>query len=83
MSLRPDGSHRCDRCGADVGNAGIDVAAKVSDLDPATGNTTIRQLEFCRDRPDPDRPGETIKGCRDRVLTKAALAYYHETRTKP
>lgn len=81
MSLRPDGSYRCDRCGADVDNGGVHTAAVVSDLDPDTGNTTPRRIDFCRDRPDPDQPGKTIQGCRDRVLTKKALRNYHETRT--
>lgn len=82
MSLRPDGHYRCDRCGHDLGlAAGVDVAAKVSDTDPETDDTTIRQLDFCHDRPDPDRPGKTIQGCRDRVFTAKALRNYHETRS--
>lgn len=83
MSLRPDGSYRCDKCGADVGNGGVHTAAVISDLDPAGGNVTPRVLHLCMNRPDPDEPGKTVQGCRDRVLTKKALANYTETRTTP
>lgn len=81
MSLRPDGSYRCDRCGADVGNGGVQVSAVISDTDPDHDNLTPRRLDLCRDRPDPDNPNKKIQGCRDRVLTKKALRNYHETRT--
>lgn len=80
MSLRPDGGYECDRCGADVDNGSVIFSAIVTDLDPATDNSTPRRLDFCRDRPDPDRPGKTLQGCRDRVFTKKALRHYHETR---
>lgn len=83
MSLRADGRYRCDRCGHEFDNAGVQEAAKITDLDPATGGTTVQQLDFCRDRPDPDNEGKKIQGCRDRVLTKKALRNYHETRTPP
>lgn len=83
MSLRPDGGYECDRCGVDVGNGGVHTAAVISDLDPADGNLSPRVLHLCRDRPDPDQPGKTIRGCRDRVLTAKALAHYNETRTPP
>lgn len=84
MSLRPDGHYHCDRCGHDLGEGGgVAVAVKISDTDPATGDTTVRLLDLCRDRPDPDRPGKKIQGCRDRVLTKKALRNYYETRTAP
>lgn len=82
MSRRLDGSYCCDRCGTDVGNAGVQEAASISDLDPADP-TRIRQLHLCLDRPDPAAPGKTIQGCRGRVLTRKALANYHETRTPP
>jgi hypothetical protein len=32
MSLRPDGSYRCDRCDTDVENGSVQFAAVVSDL---------------------------------------------------
>lgn len=80
MSLRADGGYACDRCGTDVGNGGVHECAVISDLDPDTGDVTPRVLHLCRTRPDPDHPGKTMQGCRDRVLTKKALAHYHETR---
>ena len=80
MSMREDGTYECNRCGADLGNGSVQVSAIVTDLDPATGNTTQRRLDFCRDRPDPDQPGKTIQGCRDRVFTRKALRHYHEKR---
>ncbi len=66
MSQRPDGVFRCDRCDADVGNAGIDRCAIVSDLDPDAPGT-IRTLHLCN-------------GCRGRVLTARALAAYLKDR---
>lgn len=80
-SPQPDISYQCARCGADLGNGGVQSCAIVVDLDPATGEQTQRNLRFCRDRPDPDNPGKNIHGCRDRVFTKKALRHYHETRT--
>jgi hypothetical protein len=73
-------NYECARCGVDVGNGGVDQAAIVTDTHP-DDRTAVRQLRFCLDRPDPDHEGRTIQGCRDRVLTKRALAHYHETRT--
>lgn len=81
MSLLPDGSYECDRCGVSVGNGSVQECAVITDTDPATGNRTPRQLHLCRDRPDPDNPKKTIQGCRDRVLTRKALRHYQEKRT--
>lgn len=82
MSLQPDGTYCCDRCGVDVGNAGIYQAATVVDIDPGDPGI-VRRLNLCLDRPDPDRPGKTIQGCRDRVLTKKALRHYIERTSTP
>lgn len=68
MSLRDDGTYRCDRCGLDVGNAGIDVAASVSDLDPDFPGE-IRRLHLCR----APREGAPT-GCVGNVLGEATLA---------
>lgn len=71
MSLRTDGTYRCDRCGTDIGNAGVDVAATISDLvhdehnHPIPGR--VRVLHLCRKN-----------GCVTRVLTKRALANLKE-----
>ena len=78
MSLQPDGTYTCDRCGVDVGNAGIDRCAHITDLNP-DDPTDIRHFHLCLDRPDPDNDGKTIQGCRDRVLTKRALRHFIET----
>lgn len=78
MSRRPDGTYRCDRCGADVGNGGVQSAAVIADTDPADP-TSLRHLHLCLDRTG--EGGTTVHGCRDRVLTRRALANYHETRT--
>jgi hypothetical protein len=77
MSLRPDGTYRCDRCGTDVGNAGVDRAAHIMDTQP-DDLTLTRHLHLCLDRPNPKVPGDTIQGCRDRVLTRRALRWYRE-----
>ena len=67
MSLRPDGSYRCDRCGADVGNGAVFSAVVVVDLDPdAPGQ--MRQLHWCRDT------------CAAVVLNADALADWYATR---
>lgn len=69
MSLRPDGSYRCDRCGADVGNAGVTIALIVSDVDPDTG--LVRVLHFCRE-PNPGAPD----GCAAHLLIPSNLTDY-------
>lgn len=70
MSLRPDGTYRCDRCGADVGNAGVDVCATISDLEP-DDLTMIRILHLCREA----REGAP-NGCVGNVLGEGTLADY-------
>lgn len=47
MSLRSDGSYRCDRCGVDVGNAAVTECAILCDLDPDQPGT-LRYLHLCR-----------------------------------
>lgn len=76
MSLRADGSHRCDRCGRDVGNGGIFAAAFISDLDPERPGEP-RQLHLCREERD-DAP----RGCVGLVLGDDALTDYTETRAQ-
>lgn len=71
----------CAKCGAGLGNGGVDRCAIVADLDPDQDDLAPRQLRFCRDRPDPDNPRKKIQGCRDKVFTRKALRHYHETRT--
>lgn len=77
MSLRPDGTYRCDRCGTDIENAGPDRAVTLSGADPF--NPTLqRVLHLCIDFVT--ESGRTVQGCRDRVMSKRALANYHENR---
>jgi hypothetical protein len=77
VSLRPDGSHRCDRCGRDVGNGSSQestVVITIVEVDSGgiTAPTPIT-LNFCREA-RPDFP----RGCTGRVLSDANLADYRE-----
>lgn len=68
MSRRSDGAYRCDRCDLDVGNAGVDRAAMVADVDPDDPGT-VRNLHFCRE-PNTGAPD----GCAAHLLTPANVA---------
>jgi hypothetical protein len=59
MSAQPDGTTRCDRCGTDVGNGGIDRAVVAADHTASGGMVTYH---FCREN-----------GCARTVLGKANL----------
>lgn len=49
MSLRPDGSYRCDRCGGSAGNGGVLDAATLVDIQFLDdGNAVPRNLHLCR-----------------------------------
>lgn len=72
MSLRPDGSYRCDRCDRELENGGVQECASITDLDPRNPGS-IRQLHLCYDEVDPETGETTLQGCRDRVLTRRAL----------
>lgn len=58
----------CARCGANIGNGGIDLCLVVSDLDPEVPGM-IRNLRFCRENK-----------CDRKVLTSANTAYWDEQR---
>lgn len=75
MTRLSDGSHVCDKCGADCGNGGVIDCVVVSDLDAE--NNTVRNLHFCRDR---EQDGKTIEGCAEQVLSPANLKHYEESR---
>lgn len=70
MSLRPDGSYRCDRCGVDVGNGGVVHAAVISDVQP-TDPARPRVLHLCRNARD-----GAPTGCVGNVLGPGTLADY-------
>lgn len=74
MSLRPDGSYRCDRCGSDVGNGAVTEAAVVADLELVDDEDVAarpRTLHFCR-APRKKAP----HGCAGHILGPRALADY-------
>lgn len=73
MSLRPDGTYRCDRCDADIVNGGAQYAVTIAGADPDAPQYQ-RVLHLCLPREDDDTH---VPGCRDRVLTATALAAYH------
>lgn len=73
MSLRSDGTYRCDRCGADVGNGAVTEAAVVSDVEGAA----VRVLHFCR-RPVKGAP----HGCAGRLLSPSMLADWTKENAK-
>lgn len=68
--------YQCARCGANVGNGGVDQCSVVSDIDPDTPGM-VRNLRFCRDRED---DGKKIKGCTGKVLSPSNLKHYEESR---
>lgn len=77
MTMHPDGSCSCDRCGAVLPNDSVTVCAHITDLNPDDPGD-IRHFHLCVDRLDAD--GKTISGCRDHVLTKRALRHFHDTK---
>lgn len=77
MSLRPDGTYRCDRCGIDVDNAGYQFAVNISGADPADVSVP-RRLHLCVARVDDN--GATVPGCQDAVLNEDALADYYKSK---
>lgn len=72
MSLRPDGTYRCDRCGLRLENGGVHEAAIVSDLNLDRPGD-VRVLHLCR----AERDGAPT-GCVGNVLDPATLAYWTE-----
>lgn len=69
MSLQPDGSYRCDRCGGPAGNGGVIDCAIV--VDAVFGNDQSiepRNLHLCR-----------INHCATIVLAPANLPAFYAT----
>lgn len=78
MSRADNGGVVCDRCGRTIpGNGAVTDCAVISDVHPVDPGQIVN-YNLCRDYPDPDDPDKTIKGCAPRVLTKTALAAWHE-----
>lgn len=79
MSLRSDGTYRCDRCGADVGNAAVTECAIVADIELLEDGGDVfavpRNLHFCR-VPNDGAP----EGCAEHLLIPSNLTDYHESR---
>lgn len=72
MSLQLDGSYACDRCGTDVGNGGVDIAAVIADLHPDNPGIP-RSLHLCR----AERDGAP-RGCVGNVLGPQTLEHWTE-----
>lgn len=77
MSVDPDGSYSCDRCGADVQNGAITVASVAGDLIEVDGGQTVVNYHFCRDR---EENGEKVLGCTRKVLSARNLEHYKQTK---
>lgn len=73
MSLRSDGTHRCDKNGELLENGGVHEATVISQLDPDTGQPRVMHLCTAPRRGAP-------RGCTGLVLGPAAFADYYETR---
>lgn len=73
MSRREDGAYRCDRCDGDIGNASIESAVTISDLQTDAKGGIVhgapRILHLCR-----------ANKCNTSVLTKRALAALEATK---
>ncbi len=68
MTIGPNGEANCDRCGVDIGNAGLDKCVVFSALTSMGGR--VETFHLCLPSlPDGD-------SCASRVLTKATLAWY-------
>jgi hypothetical protein len=66
MSLRPDGSYMCDRCGGSAGHGGVmDAAALIDMVFNEDGSAIPRNYHLCR-----------VNGCATAVLSPANLPAY-------
>lgn len=73
MSLRRDGTYRCDRCGVDVGNAAVTECAIVSTMTVTDDVPEVLVLHFCR-VPNEGAP----EGCTEHLLVPSNLTDYLE-----
>lgn len=77
MTMMPDGSCRCDRCGASCGNGGVAQTLVVCDLSSNPG--AVVNLHFCRGTREWTGEGEnaawvSTPGCDGIVLNDEVLA---------
>lgn len=71
MSMIAMGQFECDRCGADVGNGGIQTSVVLTFLDKEAGSPV--NLNFCLDRIE---NGVEIRGCEHKVLSPSNIEHY-------
>jgi hypothetical protein len=77
MTTNADGTNDCNRCGADVGNAGLDKVAVISVLvDPGDRVLTLHLCTFSGRLPTAREGTPDAEKCAQRVLTVKALAHY-------
>ena len=69
MSLRSDGRYRCDRCGRELENGGVQECAPITTL---REDGTPITYHFGRE-----------EGCESKVLSKRNLAAYQDTEGPP
>lgn len=72
MSLRPDGTYRCDRCGRELDNGGVQECAIVSTL----LDGALVTLHLCR---EPQKG--TPHGCAGHALSPSNLADHRKATT--
>lgn len=60
----------CAKCGAGLGNGGVDSCTVVVGMDPDRPET-VRTLRFCIDRED-------AKGCSRKLVSPAMIKHYAE-----
>lgn len=70
MTMHADYTATCDRCGADLGNAGLDKCAVISMI---AADGMVANLHLCT----------TGERCAQRVLTRKALAHHVEHEGEP
>lgn len=71
MSLRSDGSYRCDRCDTQLTNGGVHECAVVSTV----LDGQLFTLHFC-EQPHRGAP----RGCAGHLLSPSALAAFHTSK---
>lgn len=84
MTAHADGSATCDRCGADIGNAGLDKCAVISLIvDPGDRVLNLHLCSLRHRLPEAREGTPDPEHCSSRVLTVRALAHYVENVDEP